>query len=135
MTFALDPRLERDTEPFADWPLCAVRLMLDARFPWIVLVPRRPGLMEPFDLPPSDLERLWRETSEAARQLKTVTGAHKINIGALGNIVHQLHVHVVARREGDPAWPGPVWGSGPARPYAQDEHAAVRRLLASLTPP
>jgi diadenosine tetraphosphate (Ap4A) HIT family hydrolase len=116
--FALDPRLGADTAFVCALPLCEVRLMDDARFPWLVLVPRLPGLIEPFDLTPETGQILWRETMTVARTLKRLTGAEKINTGMLGNIVSQLHVHVVARKAGDAAWPGPVWGHGARAPYA-----------------
>jgi len=112
--WVLDPKLEADSFALVDWPLCHVRLMNDARFPWLVLVPRMPGAVEPFDLGADDQLRLWRETMHAGARLKAHAGALKINVGALGNIVRQLHVHVVARVEGDAAWPGPVWGAGTA---------------------
>ncbi len=129
MSFALDPRLERDTLPVADWALCCVRLMNDARFPWLVLVPRRAGLVEWHDLDAAERLQLAGELARASEGLQGLTGAHKMNVGALGNIVSQLHVHVVARSPGDAAWPRPVWGSGEAVPY---EPAASNALVASL---
>ncbi|MFM9864475.1 MAG: HIT domain-containing protein [Micropepsaceae bacterium] len=116
-SFALDPRLAGDTVWVCDWTLSSVLLMDDRRYPWLVLVPRRPNLVEPFDLSPGDQERLWREVGHAGALLKRTTGSAKINIGALGNIVSQLHVHVIARTEGDAAWPGPVWGKGSAERF------------------
>lgn len=115
--FALNARLQSDTLFVADWPLSRVLLMNDARYVWLVLVPRRAGAVELFDLNPSDRSALIEETTRAAELLKSVDGAEKINIGSLGNLVPQLHVHVVARNPGDPAWPGPVWGHSPAVPY------------------
>lgn len=122
--FELDPRLERDSVFVADWNLCQVRLMDDARFPWLVLVPRRAGVVELDDLGEIDHTRLMHEIQRAMRTLRAVLDCDKLNVGALGNIVRQLHVHVVARRRDDVAWPGPVWGFGPARHYqaaARDE--------------
>jgi diadenosine tetraphosphate (Ap4A) HIT family hydrolase len=116
--FALDPRLAHDTVFVADWPLCRVLLMDDARFPWLVLVPRRAGLVELVDLDAADLARLMHEIRRALHALRRVVDCDKLNVGALGNIVRQLHVHVVARRRDDAAWPGPVWGHGPAQPHA-----------------
>lgn len=121
--FTLDARLAADTRPVAMLGLCEVRLMDDARFAWLVLVPRRAGLVEIADLPPADRARLWHEVDAAGAALRCATPCDKLNLGALGNIVRQLHVHVVARREGDAAWPGPVWGSGPAVRY--DERARM----------
>ncbi len=128
MTFALDERLARDTLIVGDWPLTRVLLMNDARWPWLILVPRREGLVELIDLAPADQTRLIDEAGRAARFLKTHTRAAKINVGALGNVVRQLHLHVVARVVGDPAWPGPVWGHGAATPY---DAAAARALIAA----
>ena len=127
--FELDPRLAHDTVSVVDWQLCRVLLLDDARFPWLVLVPRRAGLTELDDLDETDNAQLMREIRRAMRQLRGVAECDKINVGALGNIVRQLHVHVVARREGDAAWPGPVWGHGPAHHYLPE---ARDKLLADL---
>lgn len=127
--FALDPRLAHDTAFVADWRLCRVLLMDDARFPWLILVPRRAGLAELDDLDDATLAELTHELRRALRLLRDATPCDKLNVGALGNRVRQLHVHVVARRVGDAAWPGPVWGSGAAQPYASAARAA---LLARL---
>jgi diadenosine tetraphosphate (Ap4A) HIT family hydrolase len=131
--FVLDPRLAQDTVWLCDWPLCAVQLMNESRYAWVVLVPRRVGLVEPFDLPAADQARLWREVGHAGAVLKAATGCRKVNIGALGNIVPQLHVHVIARDEGDAAWPGPVWGKGSAERFEaaalQPQVARFRALL------
>ncbi|HXS06843.1 MAG TPA: HIT domain-containing protein [Rhizomicrobium sp.] len=117
MTFALDPRLDADTDFVTDWPLCRVLLMGDARYPWLVLVPRRAGLVEIADLPPPDRAVLMEEIVRASEVLRSLPGVAKLNVGALGNVVRQLHVHVIARRPGDPAGAGPVWGHSPAVPY------------------
>tara|TARA_R110002020_G_scaffold86363_47_gene212931 strand:+ start:598 stop:1011 length:414 start_codon:yes stop_codon:yes gene_type:complete len=115
--FSLDPRLAGDSVLVADGPLSQLRLMDDSRFPWLVLVPRLPGAEEWLDLDGDAQRLLLAEINLAGRALRALGPVHKLNIGALGNIVRQLHVHVVARREGDAAWPGPVWGSGPAQRY------------------
>jgi diadenosine tetraphosphate (Ap4A) HIT family hydrolase len=128
MTFTLDERLARDALLIGDLPLCRVLLMNDARWPWLILVPRREGLVELIDLDPPDQTRLIDEAGRAARFLKSQARADKINVGALGNIVRQLHLHVVARVIGDPAWPGPVWGYGVATPYGDD---AAQALIAA----
>jgi diadenosine tetraphosphate (Ap4A) HIT family hydrolase len=135
--FALDPRLAQDTVWLCDWPLCAVQLMNDRRYVWVVLVPRCAGLVEPFDLPAADQANLWREVGHVGAALKAATGCRKVNIGALGNIVSQLHVHVIARDEGDAAWPGPVWGKGAAERFQGAElERQVERLRTLLqTPP
>jgi diadenosine tetraphosphate (Ap4A) HIT family hydrolase len=132
MNFLLDPRLQADTVFVADWPLSRVLLMDDARFPWIVLVPRRAAAVELFDLAAADRATLGEETVRAAQGLKRLTGCAKINVGALGNLVAQLHVHVVARNPGDVAWPGPVWGSGARQPYVAEAYAAFLSRLVNL---
>jgi diadenosine tetraphosphate (Ap4A) HIT family hydrolase len=125
MSFALDERLARDTLVVGDLPLCRVLLMNDSRWPWLILVPRRERAVELTDLERSDRALLIEEAASTAAFLKAHTGALKINIGALGNIVRQLHLHVVARNVGDPAWPGPVWGHRVATPYGEAEARAL----------
>lgn len=133
LRFALHPRLEADTVAVADWALSRVLLMNDARFVWLVLVPRRQGMTELHDLNHGEALVLTEEIRRASAGLKALTGAAKINVGALGNLVPQLHVHIVARNPGDAAWPGPVWGSGPAVPYDPEARTAlVARLAAGL---
>ncbi len=124
-SFALHARLARDTIPIGDLPLSRVLLMNDARFPWLVLVPRIDGIREIFELSASDQQRLIAEIAGCSERLKMLTGAGKINVGALGNLVPQLHVHVVARNQGDGAWPDPVWGFGAPDPYDPAEVDAV----------
>ena len=131
--FTLDPRLAADTRLLASLPLCDVRLMDDARYGWLVLVPRRDGLVEIADLDEGEQATLWHEVNRAAAALRAAMPCDKLNLGALGNIVRQLHVHVVGRREGDAAWPGPVWGSGSASRYDEQARAALlERLRAAL---
>jgi diadenosine tetraphosphate (Ap4A) HIT family hydrolase len=127
--FSLHATLAADTAFVADWALSRVLLMNDARYPWLILVPRRAGLSELHDLENSERMVLVEELSRAGAVLKALTKAAKINTAALGNLVPQLHVHVVARSPGDAAWPGPVWGQGAAIPY---EPAARDALLARL---
>jgi diadenosine tetraphosphate (Ap4A) HIT family hydrolase len=127
--FELDPRLAIDTLAVARLDLCELRLMDDARFAWLVLVPQRAGLVEIADLTPSERTLLWHEVDRAGAALRAVAPCDKLNLGALGNIVRQLHVHVVARCEGDAAWPGPVWGSGRAVPYGEVERNALTDRL------
>ncbi|HEY0302769.1 MAG TPA: HIT family protein [Rhizomicrobium sp.] len=122
--FTLHPRLAADAVFVADWALSRVLLLNDARYRWLVLVPRRAAMVELFDLAAPDRAALTEEIARAAQTLKALTGAAKINVGALGNLVPQLHVHVVARNPGDPAWPGPVWGHSPAVPYEDAARAA-----------
>jgi diadenosine tetraphosphate (Ap4A) HIT family hydrolase len=126
-TFQLDARLAADTLPLETLPLCDVRLMNDARFGWLVLVPRQADLIEITDLSPAQQIQLWHEVNLASAALRASLPCDKLNLGALGNIVRQLHLHVVARCEGDAAWPGPVWGSGHAQAYT-DAALHARRL-------
>lgn len=131
--FVLDQRIEAEALAIGALALSEALLLNDARFPWIILVPRRAGRTEIFDLNAADRAQLGEETAAVAFALKQATGCTKINIGALGNIVRQLHVHVVARREGDAAWPGPVWGFGARTPYVDDEGSAfAARLRAAI---
>jgi len=119
MPFALHPALERDTVPVTRLTLCRVLLMRDRRFPWLILVPERDGVREIAELSPADRGTLIEEIALASEALTRLVRPDKLNVGALGNLVPQLHVHVVARFTSDPAWPGPVWGSGAADPYEQ----------------
>lgn len=119
--FTLDRRLEADTRPLLLLGLCELRVMNDRRWPWLVLVPQRSDVEELFDLAPLDQVLLTFEIDLAARALKKVTDCAKLNIGALGNIVRQMHVHLIARFEGDEAWPGPVWGHGEREPYRRED--------------
>jgi diadenosine tetraphosphate (Ap4A) HIT family hydrolase len=116
--------------------LCQLRLMNDARFPWLLLVPRRDGLRELFDLPAFDQAQVLIDLNRAAAALQAVATPDKLNIGALGNIVPQLHIHLIARFVGDPAWPGPVWGQGSAVAYTEEalqaQLAALRAALEAL---
>ena len=115
--FTLDSRLEADTKPILQTLLCDVRLMNDSRWPWLILVPRIASAVEWHDLAQANQASLWRETLKAGRILKELTGCEKINTAAIGNIVRQLHVHVIARYEGDANWPGTVWGFPGKVPY------------------
>ncbi|KAF0229422.1 MAG: histidine triad (HIT) [Beijerinckiaceae bacterium] len=115
--FGLDPRLHEIGHPIGDFPLCHVFLLDDARFPWVMLVPRRAGISEILDLAEADQQLLFGEIMRAAKALQAVSKPDKLNIGALGNIVRQLHVHIIGRFQSDPAWPGPVWGHGERMPY------------------
>jgi diadenosine tetraphosphate (Ap4A) HIT family hydrolase len=109
--------------------------MDERRWPWLVLVPQRRGAVEVHDMTPLDQALLTFETNMVAEALKDVTHCTKINSGALGNIVRQLHVHVVARSEGDANWPGPVWGHGQREPYRrEDAHQFADRILSALSP-
>lgn len=118
--FELDPRLKQDTTPITELPLSRVVLMNDARFPWLILVPHIVGLTEMHDLPPAEVAQLTKEITTSSRTLLSLTNADKMNVGALGNVVAQLHVHIIARFATDAAWPAPVWGVGKATPYGND---------------
>jgi diadenosine tetraphosphate (Ap4A) HIT family hydrolase len=131
--FALDPRLETSSIFLVDLALSQARLQADVRWPWIVLIPRRAGLRELEDLGPQDLEGLTREILSAGRAVRAIAAAagrpvEKLNVGALGNVVAQLHVHVVGRRTDDPAWPGPVWGFGAPVDYSAEQAAEIAAL-------
>lgn len=128
-SFDLHERLANDCVIVGDLALCRVLLMDDCRFPWAVLVPRRAGAVEVHDLPPGDRVALIDEIALVSRALKKVSGAQKMNIGALGNIVSQLHIHIIGRNEGDDAWPGPVWGAGARVPYDLAAAAACAQEL------
>lgn len=133
--FSLDPRLAADTHPVADLGLSRLLLMDDARYGWLILVPRRAGLRELTDLPRADQHRLLDEIGIARSALAALGPYDKLNLGALGNIVEQLHVHVIARRRDDAAWPGPVWGHGARLAHAPDALAdRLQRLRGALPP-
>lgn len=128
-SWALHPQLARDTAPLGDLPLSRILISKDANFPWLILVPRRAGCVELIDLDSADQAALLTEIDRAARALKTVTHCDKLNIAALGNVVPQLHVHVIGRRTSDAAWPKPVWGAAPPRAY---DPADLDRLTGAL---
>lgn len=119
--FVLDPRLQADSAFVADGPLSQVRLMDDARFPWLLLVPRVAEASEWIDLDGGQQRLLLAEINQLSQLLRQEPGVHKLNIGALGNVVRQLHVHVLGRHPHDAAWPGPVWGSGTAQRLPAEE--------------
>jgi diadenosine tetraphosphate (Ap4A) HIT family hydrolase len=127
--FQLDPRLAEDTHPVATLGLCELRLMDDANYPWLVLVPRVPGARELIDLDGDQRRQLSEEIDHAARLLRDRFRPFKLNVAALGNLVPQLHVHVIGRFEDDPAWPAPVWGRVAARPYSPEALVEVIRQL------
>lgn len=127
--FSLDSRLQQDCLVLGDFPLCRLLLMNDANYPWFILVPRREDVSELFQLDAADQQKLWLETTRLAEALKDAFVADKMNVATLGNVVSQLHMHVIVRRREDQAWPAPVWGRHPARPYGAEEAAAVRERL------
>ncbi len=133
--FEVDPRLVADSVAVMDLPLCAVRLVDDSRWPWLLLIPRRVGVRELFDLGPADRALLIEETAAVTRAITGVGPCDKTNVATLGNMVAQMHWHVIARQVGDPAWPGPIWGIGKTVPYPRAERVltveTVRVLIAT----
>jgi len=130
--FSLDPRLQQDTLTVGDFPLCRLLLMNDAQYPWFILVPRRADVSEVFDLDAADQLALWQETTTLASVLKDGFAADKMNVATLGNMVSQLHMHVIARTREDAVWPSPVWGKLPAQPYSEVQLAEVLARLRLL---
>lgn len=130
--FALDPQLAADTVHVGDLALCSVLLMDDARFPWLILVPRRAGASEITDLAPADAQALMDEMRIATGVMLTLAKPDKVNVAALGNVVSQLHVHVIGRFRSDPAWPKPVWGLGTATPYPHHARAQMIERIGAL---
>ena len=129
MSFALDPRLAADTHAIGALPFSELLLMDDARFPWVILVPRIAGARELIDLDEGDQRLLLGEIDRVARALESLLHPDKLNIAALGNVVPQLHVHVIARFTSDAAWPNPVWGRGERVAYGERERAARIAML------
>jgi diadenosine tetraphosphate (Ap4A) HIT family hydrolase len=128
--FILDPQLAADSHAVADLPLSAVRLMRDANYPWLLLVPRRANLAEIIDLDEAARAQLMAETALISEVLRRAAPCDKLNVAALGNVVRQLHVHVIARRIGDAAWPRPVWGAVSPKAYGPGEAEALIAALA-----
>ena len=124
--FQLDPQLEQDTTFVARLQLCRILLMEDARYPWTILVPARPAVVEIIDLCDADRAQLFAEICLVSQAFRQLFLPHKLNVAALGNQVRQLHVHVIARQADDPAWPGPVWGVGASDPY--DDQKRLERI-------
>lgn len=130
--FELDPRLKGDTLPVTDLDLCSVRLMNDARYPWLILVPRRSGMVEIFDLEYIDQQLLHQEIRRCAKILRDHFKPDKLNLAALGNQVRQLHVHLIARFVDDATWPDPVWGRLPPLAYGDGARELIGTLKAGL---
>lgn len=135
--FKVDPAFKALSEQIAEAPLCQVRLQRDARFPWLILIPRRPGVVEIEDLVDVHRARLLDEIILAGGAVRAMGEAMgrpvtKLNVAALGNVISQLHVHVVGRRPDDDVWPGPVWGTGPVIPYSDEDLIRVRRAATAV---
>lgn len=130
--FEMDSRLQQDSLILGDFPLCRLLLSKDANYPWFILVPKRAGVSELFDLSQDDQAQLWKETTCLAEALKGEFAADKMNVATLGNVVGQLHMHVIVRRHGDAAWPAPVWGRVPPVEYGPGQVDAIRQRLRAL---
>ncbi|MBC7583634.1 MAG: HIT domain-containing protein [Tardiphaga sp.] len=128
-TWSLHPQLQKDTIDIGDLPLSRVLVVKDAHYPWLMLVPRRVDTVEIIDLDEVAQGQLMTEINRVGRALKEITQCDKLNVAALGNVVPQLHVHIIARRTSDAAWPRPVWGVMP--PLAHDA-AEVQRFISEL---
>lgn len=127
--FELDKRLQQDTCWLADLPLCRVLLMNDARYPWLILVPRVAEVSELFDLDESQQQQLWDESRLVSQAMARQFKADKMNLATLGNVVRQLHMHLVVRMEGDESWPAPVWGRGTATAYTEQQLETMREQM------
>ena len=133
--FQLHPRLESDTFFLGSLPLCRVHLMNEARYPWLILVPQRAGLEEILDLDEPEKVNLIEEISLVSARLKAVTQPDKLNVASIGNLVPQLHVHIVARFKMDAAWPNPVWGRSPPEPYTAQGFHQMKDQLSLMSLP
>lgn len=134
MAFVLDPRLLADTFHVVSLPVCDLLVMNDSRYPWAILVPRIEGARELHDVDANLQHDIHHELMQVSRAIAAWGGVEKVNMGALGNIVAQLHIHIVGRHAGDPAWPGPVWGHSPRVPYGLGEVDPLTLHLRTLLP-
>lgn len=133
MPFELDPKLAQDSAFVCDLPLSQVRLSHNAAFPWIILIPRQPQLIEMIDLTRDDQSQLWQEIAQASQVMRSVCSPTKLNVANLGNVVAQLHIHVIARFAKDKAWPNPVWNSQVHETYSPDvQQNLITRLQAAF---
>lgn len=133
--FKLHPTLEADTVEIARLTLCRVLLIRDRTYPWLILVPEREGLRDLDDLSEADRTQAMNEIDRVSKAMKAIFQPYKINVAALGNVVEQLHIHVVARFKEDPAWPAPVWGMHPPQDYEDAQRAALIERIASALKP
>jgi diadenosine tetraphosphate (Ap4A) HIT family hydrolase len=129
----LHPRLEADTHAIGETAEYWLRWMNDRRFPWVIVVPKKPGLREWHELDYDAQHALLDMVNRCSLHLQNLTGAEKMNIGALGNLVPQLHIHIIARRSGDACWPGPVWGQGAPEPWGNEQPAWLPALRDRLS--
>lgn len=132
--FELHPKLNEDCFEIGQFPLGRLLLMNDSNYPWFILVPQREGIREIHELTGEDQVQFIRESSYLSRKLSAIFNADKMNIAAIGNMVPQLHIHHIVRYKDDPAWPGPVWGALPSRPYDEDEKEKIMGRLGSIIP-
>jgi diadenosine tetraphosphate (Ap4A) HIT family hydrolase len=133
VNFVLDPKLESDTDFVCQLPLSQVRLHKNAAFPWLILIPERKSLVELIDLSETDQLQLWQEITQVSKVLKTLFNPTKLNVANLGNVVPQLHVHIIVRFDTDDAWPNPVWNSGVEASYdAEEKQERIEQLAMEL---
>jgi diadenosine tetraphosphate (Ap4A) HIT family hydrolase len=135
MSFELHTDLRRDGIEIGNFPLCLLLLINDANYPWFVLVPRRTGLRDLIDLQPADYQMFWAESAHLSRAIMKLFQGEKLNVAALGNVTPQLHIHHIVRRSSDPAWPAPIWGKHPLRPYDPAEIRNIRIKMKSAKVP
>ena len=128
-TFKLDPQLENDTFEICNLEICTCRLMNDSRYPWIILIPMQKNLVELIDLSKKDRIKVWEEIACVSETLQTIYQPHKLNVAALGNQTRQLHIHIIARKQTDFAWPQPVWGVGKTKNYAEQQKSVTLNTL------
>ena len=127
--FTLHPQLAKDCHVIGQFPLCKLLLMNDANYPWFILVPMQAGIREIYELSAADQQQFLQESSELGKGLMQVFSGDKLNIGALGNVVPQLHIHVIGRQHEDYCWPGVVWGRPEKTPYTQE---AINHIIAKV---
>lgn len=127
--FTIDPRLQNDCHDFGSFSLCRLLLFNDRTYPWFILVPQCDGITEIHHLNEADRLQLWEESHWLALWMEKYFNFDKLNVAALGNVVSQLHLHHVGRNQGDPAWPGPVWGHHPAVSYEQQQVEILRAVV------
>ena len=127
--FELHPQLAKDCEIIGGFPLCLALLNRDGLYPWVILVPRRAGITEAFQLSTQDQQQLIKESSAVSEGMMALFAADKMNVAALGNMVPQLHIHHIARFKSDKAWPNPVWGFAPAEIYNE---IALEEMLGKI---
>jgi len=133
MSFKLHPDLTRDGIHMGDFSLCRVLLINDSHYPWFVLVPQIDGLKDTTDLNPDDYAQMWNESRKFGIGIMDVFEGEKLNVAALGNMTPQLHIHHIVRYANDPAWPSPIWGKHPLKPYVEMDVDLIRTKLATLS--